>query len=315
MVLSIIICTFNRADLLDLTLKNILNQTISNTDYEVIVVDNCSTDHTRKIVGTYNSSYSNLYYFYEKKQGLSVARNTGIRISQSNHLLFLDDDVTTSSNLLEAYLDEIQKKDNQDVACFGGKILINWEGGIKPDWFPEKFLNLYGHFDFGNEVIEVPYAVGCNMLWRKDILNRLGGFDESLGRKGEVKLASEETVLINKAKKEGYKIKYIPDALVHHWTPFSRQKTGYLYNLCYYLGISEAISVVQETKRPSSRIVLKKILRSIKNYLIFLYKLILCSFHYSNINANRKSNLVYFWGKSLFLFGNISYLMKKYKFF
>jgi len=293
-LLCVIICTYNRADLLARTIASLRNQSVNKSIFEIIVVDNCSTDNTRSLVEELQKAKGlNIQYHYEAHQGLSFARNTGMLCSNARYLLYLDDDIFADPGLIQAYLNFLGTSEMVDIACLGGRVLIDWENGQKPDWFPERFLNLYGYFDLGSTVVKSTYVLGGNMLWKKDILIAFGGFSTDLGRIGHKKLASEETELMEKVINSGYEIKYIPGALVHHWTPKERQTREYLYNMCYWLGISTAISESKMPMRLSSR--LKHILYSLRYIFI-----VINGFFIAKFDANKTksaSDLVYFTGK------------------
>lgn len=293
-LLSIVICTYNRANLLDRTLSSIKKQFGDKSIFEVIVVDNCSTDNTKKIANEWqNDQDIKVKYLYEGTQGLSFARNTGMNNSQCEYLLYLDDDIFADPNLIQSYIDFLQTSNMTNIACLGGKVLIDWENGQKPDWLPEKFLNLYGYFDLGSIIVNSMYAVGCNMLWKKNILLENGGFSTDLGRLGDKKLGSEETELMEKVINSGYEIKYIPGALVHHWTPKERQTRKYLYNICYWLGISTAILESKMPMRLSSR--LKHILYSLRNIFILINGFLFAKFGTDKSKSAR--DIVYLKGK------------------
>lgn len=241
--ISVIICTYNRAVRLNLALQSLARQTATKDAFEVIVIDNCSTDNTQQVVE--NHRHSNgmaVSYHYESQPGLSYARNTGLHLANFDYLLYLDDDVIAEPGLIRSYLDYLETSDSDYLACLGGKVLIAWENGDKPVWLPGEFLFIYGHLDLGEAIQATPFAVGCNMLWKKDVLLKFGGFSTDLGRIGDKKLASEETELMNAVRKSNYHIFYIPTATVHHWAPKERQTRKYIYEILYWLGVSKAIS-------------------------------------------------------------------------
>src|SRR3990170_8442581 len=136
MDISVIVPTLNRASSLEITLKSISDQTLSSDRYEVIVVDNGSTDNTKVVTGQFSRLYSNVRYVLEPKIGLIHSRHTGVRESgSSNILVFIDDDITVERDYLYNILNTF--KDHDDVALVGGKVLPLFE--IAPPWWIKAF--------------------------------------------------------------------------------------------------------------------------------------------------------------------------------
>src|SRR5581483_7153755 len=101
MKISVLVCTRNRARALEKTLPTILAQPPSEQyDYEIIVVDNASTDDTRQVIENFARTNQRLRYLYEARAGLSYARNAAIKNSQGELLAFTDDDVLVTENWL-----------------------------------------------------------------------------------------------------------------------------------------------------------------------------------------------------------------------
>src|SRR5206468_953556 len=99
-----VIPTLNRADLLATTIDRISNQSIAREDYEILVVNNGSTDHTRTILEEKARTYSHLRHFVQLKRGAAAARNVGIRNARGEIVLFIDDDILANGRLLESHL-------------------------------------------------------------------------------------------------------------------------------------------------------------------------------------------------------------------
>lgn len=302
--LSIIICTYNRAGLLDRTLDSLSFQDLEKDLWQVIVVDNNSSDKTKEIVTKWQREFS-ITYVFEPNQGLSISRNTGINAAYSDFLLFLDDDIYAVPGMLRAYYDYLENHSRDPFACLAGKVVVEWEGGNQPPWFPSKFLNLYGQFDLGNQIIDSRIALGGNMLWNRSTLLSLGGFDINLGRKGNLKLASEETTLVQEALKKNHKILYIPDAVVRHWTPYTRQTKSYLFNLCYWLGISKSIAEYNDLSTMHPKEVIINTLRLIRDIGRIIFRFVLDFFKKPNLLTNPES--VYLFGRFLLSIGNLKH--------
>ena len=102
---SIIVCSYNRADSLSQTLTALRQQHVNpEITWEVIIVDNNSNDHTREVVENAQRKWPELHYTLEPQQGLSHARNHGIKYASGDILLFTDDDVLPESEWLKTTL-------------------------------------------------------------------------------------------------------------------------------------------------------------------------------------------------------------------
>src|SRR5687768_11694504 len=124
--ISVVISTYNRCEMLGMALERLLAQQSQGVSYEVIVVDNNSTDRTREVVESFvNGGHPNLRYVFEPKQGVSYGRNTGIACSSAEIIAFTDDDVRVGQgwiNNMKRAFDEYP-----EVDFVGGPILPEWK--------------------------------------------------------------------------------------------------------------------------------------------------------------------------------------------
>ena len=192
MVLSIIICTFNRVDFLKKCIDSILKQISTNDDIEIVLVDNNSNDETKKYINNLNSHHIN--YYLETKQGLSHARNTGIEKSNGDFLAFVDDDATIDDKWLKSLINHLKKHNINHI--YGGPIFPNFE--VKcPKWIDEgyfirKFKNSDGFLD---KLTAQDGFSGGNMCIPKNIFDKVGFFNTDLGMQGKKMGLGEESEL------------------------------------------------------------------------------------------------------------------------
>jgi glycosyltransferase involved in cell wall biosynthesis len=212
MRLSVAICTYNRADILAKAIDSLVNQTADKQTYEVVIVDNASQDNTEAVARSY-SSRLNLHYVYEARQGLSHARNRAIESARGKYLGYIDDDIRLCPDWVERTLFIISSS-APDV--FGGPIFPIYENK-KPAWFMDKYATVSwgdkGHYLKRNE-----YLSGCNIVFKKELLERLRGFDPLFGMDGESLGYHEESELMLRAVKANpsLKIYYDPQLIVRH---------------------------------------------------------------------------------------------------
>lgn len=213
MRLSVVVCTYNRANLLQECLTSLLGQGTKKGLFEVLIIDNNSTDNTKLIVDGFTSSNSNFSYFFEPNQGLSHARNTGFKVAKADWVLFIDDDAEAFPDLIERTL---WVTENYDFDAFGGRF-FHWFKYGKPKWFPDNFEGngIVANTDSPVEIKDEFFNGGI-MVFKKATLDKLNGFPHQLGMAGKKISYGEETMLQMKMKNAGFKLGYDPGLKVHH---------------------------------------------------------------------------------------------------
>lgn len=240
-MISLIICTYNRDKYIGQMLDRMAEESCPASHWEIILVDNNSSDNTASICETFQNAHPSLnyHYFLEKQQGLSYARNRGIQEANGDILVFLDDDAFVE----EHYLENLEKrlKEYPDAGAFGGRIDPLFESGEAPDWLCPWTLSWVSALDKGDEVtlFTEKYPIGANMGFRKETLDTCGGFSTHLGRTGKNLMGGEEKDLFLRVRRAGYKIYYFPDVRVQHVIPESRTTREYIVKFAQGIGMSE----------------------------------------------------------------------------
>ena len=277
--LSVIIPTRNRSVLLDKTLQSISAQTFSADRFEVIIVDNGSTDETPAIANRYRGTLKNLKYFYEANPGLHVGRHCGLRESQGSILTYADDDIEAFPTWIEGIYESFLQ---EDVGIVGGKDVPLYEAP-PPAWVNDlweinsygKFMSYFSLLDFGDKVMEIDpdFVFGCNFSIRKSLLTQIGGFHPDGVPDSQLKYRGDgETHVGRQVSKLGYKTMYNPKASVNHWVPKSRMNLSYIKKRAFMSGISQSYTnsrmeliELKELKRTST---FKKTLRKLKQFFL-----------------------------------------------
>jgi glucosyl-dolichyl phosphate glucuronosyltransferase len=246
--ISSIICTYRRPDTLPAAIESLRNQTLSATEYEVIVVDNNSRDDTADIVRKFQGDGSFLlHYVLESRQGLSHARNTGVRKARADIVAFLDDDAVAESNWLGCLLDVYDKV--SDAWAVGGKVLPIW-GGERPKWLQDTMLRSLSLVEWGDDERPLKWperVIGANFSFRKKVFSEVGPFAVNLGRRGHLLLGNEDTEIQERIHELGKLVFYTPRAAVRHHVPVERMTKQYFYNRAYGNGRSKAILTVRSS--------------------------------------------------------------------
>lgn len=217
-IISTVICTFNRSELLGNAIQSLIDQTLSKSDYEIVIVDNNSQDGTLNIVKKYQGIFLEplIICVKETKQGLGFARNTGVKNSRGKYVAFMDDDALAGPNWLESALN-LFKHVEPTPFVVGGPI-YPFYNSIKPAWFKDEYelRTLGGKPRF---LRSFESFSGSNMIFRKDLIEKSLGFDIRVGMTGNRISLGEETALFEKIWKnygDISKMFYSPDLIVHH---------------------------------------------------------------------------------------------------
>jgi glucosyl-dolichyl phosphate glucuronosyltransferase len=230
MEISVILCTYNRCRDLAKALESLASSTlISPVEWEVLIVDNNSSDQTRNVVEDFSRRYASRFvYLFEPTQGKSYALNAGIRKARGDVLAFTDDDVTVEPSWLENLTARLRKS---ECAGVGGRVLPD-RSFSPPRWFSVEdryALAPLAVFDLGSEahgLVEAPF--GNNMAYRKEMFSKYGDFRTDLGPRPGNQIRNEDTEFGSRLLAGGELLWYEAAAVVYHAVPESRIQKRYL---------------------------------------------------------------------------------------
>jgi len=242
---SILIATYNRADELRETLKSIKRLSTPDT-WEVIVIDNNSTDDTPNVVAEAAKHFPvELRYLFEPQQGRSAALNAGIDAARGEIIATTDDDVRVQADWLTRAGEALEELDCHYV---GGKVLPLWPA-TPPRWIPNhggKQWAVLALLDYGPE--PVPFfkfahrvPIGVNMAFRREAFERAGKWSNRVGRKKGTLLGQEVREWTLRARRAGLRGSYTPSMVVQHLIPADRLKRSYFRRWFYWNGVSRAL--------------------------------------------------------------------------
>ncbi|MDT3698280.1 MAG: glycosyltransferase family A protein [Thermincola sp.] len=239
-IISVVVCTFNREELLPCCLQSLVDQTLDKSLYEVIVVNNNSTDSTELIAQSFVDEQENFSLVVAIEQGLSHARNRGWQEAKGDYIAYIDDDAKACPDWCERILRAFKTVASNKV-CVGGPIFA-WFETSPPKWFPEDFES----FDWGDNpgFIQPPRSkfgfCGSNMVIPKNILQEYGGFSVDYGMVGEKMGLAEESHFFFKLYKDNYLFWYDPKMIVEHWVPVFKVKMKYILKRAFTNGVTQA---------------------------------------------------------------------------
>lgn len=241
-MISVIICTFNRDRVFEATVNSFLNCDTDGIEHELLLVDNNSTDKTKEIGERFAARYPcRIHYMNEPSQGHPYAKNRGISESNGEIIAFADDDVFFSNSWLKAIASGFNRHIN--ISCIGGRVTPYFENS-RPCWIDDSLLCMYGTTQYGDHEKELrppEIPIGCNMAFRRDIFEKIGGFHSSLGRKPGKLLSNDENHFLNSFSDAGFKTLYLPDAQVYHRIPVARTTRKWVLSRFYWQGISDIV--------------------------------------------------------------------------
>lgn len=214
------------------------------TSWEVLIVDNNSSDNTPLVAEKF-AGHLPIRYFFEEKQGLSYARNRALKECKGELLVFTDDDMLMPKGWLNAY--KTAAASYPGAGYFGGRILPHWPHG-RPGWIKDESMpmigGLLGFYDLGETTR--PYAegemhpFGANFALRRILFQRLAPFRTDLGVSGTIPGRGEEADYFCRAREHGAAGVYVGEALCLHRVQSEHLGLRFLYRFGIQKGIEIA---------------------------------------------------------------------------
>lgn len=269
MKFSVIFCTYNREKYIYNAMKSIAEQDFPYTDYEIVLINNNSTDSTESICNRFREDYPQVgfRYFIETNQGLSYARNRGVKESRGDILVFVDDDAT----VFESYLPSINIFFDAypEVNACGGPIVPVYEVE-KPKWLSHYTEQLLGGALYEGDKVKPfrngKYPGGGNSAFRKEVFEKYGLFNVELGRKGTGLIGAEEKDLYDRLIRGSEQFYYLPQMGIYHYIPEKKLTKAHFRELTYSIGKSERI----RTKGVSPKAYRNRVLAECKKWMASL---------------------------------------------
>lgn len=233
---SLIIPTYNRAEYLERSLETFVSQSLDKKSYEIILVDNNSSDNTKGVFEKFHKKYpeQNWVYFFEPKQGLHYARNRGILLARGSIIVFGDDDIEASPKWLESIMDSFEK--HEEIGVVGGPVYPKWNGN-PPEWiydYGTKDIHcVFAYLNYGNKskYLEKEDIFGCNFAIKRQLAIEINGSAPDTFPPHMIHYSgSGEHAMLVRVREKKYKIYYNADAYVNHYAPVSRCTLNYFIN-------------------------------------------------------------------------------------
>lgn len=269
--ITVVICTWNRADFLAETLECMLHLDLpEKLNWELIVVNNNCTDHTDIIIEKFRGKLP-IRRIFEEVPGLSNARNCAVHEAQGDYIIWTDDDVTVGPNWIQSYLNSIMV--HREAMVFGGLIIPDFQGNA-PGWISNNLDiigDAYARRELGRQEFRldpqegaIPYGANfcINTNIQKEYL-----FDPNYGFVAGKLVGGEETQVIRKILQAGEDGWWVPEAVVNHRIESFRQSERYVYRYFRSQGSRILIEGLEEGKEKCPRWVYRKWLQCIISYI------------------------------------------------
>lgn len=260
-MISVIIPTRNRSDLLGSCLESIRHQS-PKVDFEVLVINNGSSDTTQDVIKDYQSKMPNLTGIFAPEPGLHTGRHAGMIAAKGELLVFADDDIEALPSWLSSIEDAFK---NPDVAMVGGNnypmflesppswLLSLWN---RPTFRGYKSISSLSVIEFTRYITEIsPYLIwGCNFAIRKDVLLKAGGFHPDGMPKELIRFRGDgETHVSHYVAESGMKCVFHPGASIHHKVTPERMTHAYFHQRGFNQGVSDSYTQLRQQDRFSIR--------------------------------------------------------------
>ena len=260
---SVVICTRNRARLVGRSIASVFEQAYPHSCFELIVVDNGSTDGTAAVLDRCLAEAPvPVTRHLEARAGVSVARNKGAELARYEHVAFLDDDAAATSGWLDAFDQAIRA---HGASVVGGRVEpVAEEGVVPPPWWTERDIRGLFGLDHGASVGGKAVALirwplwlgGGNCVYTKSVLAWAGGFRTDLGPMGQRRRVAEDIELNVRLERAAVPVYYAHDAVIHHLVTADRLSRRSIWRRAYWAGRTDAAAralVAGDVKRMSVR--------------------------------------------------------------
>lgn len=291
--LTVALCTHNQKERLQRTLRGLAQLSRPANSWELLIIDNASTDGTSELVTTTDWSMPDITIrvVQEEKLGISNARNRAVKEAIGEYIVFVDDDETPDPHWLSAY-ERVILTERPDA--LGGRIEVLFEDCGRPAWLQEELLGFLGRLDHGgtaHRLGEPGTAIFTgNAAFRREVFARIGLFDTALGRKGKANFGGEDVEMYRRMIDMGCNVWWVPDAVIYHRIQVGKLHRRYFLDLHFHQGRTEGMRRRGQASRFPPAYLFPQLLRAIRTALSHRFS------RGGNASLRKEMNVAYFIG-------------------
>ncbi len=241
--ITVAVITYNRSRFLKETLVDLVRQDYPPGHWEILVVDNNSTDDTAAVVASFASRNPAPRHVIETEQGLDHGRNRAIAEAKGELLVLIDDDVLMEPDWLNTLTAPFSPQDSDRIGVVGGEVVPVFPDGL-PDWLKGAHRPLGYRADPG-PLPPGQSPMGANFAFPHALFARLGNFNTTLDRQGSALFGGGDTDMIRRIRAAGLEVWFVPKARVQHQMPGSRLTMGYALRHAFDSARSRVVDGVQ----------------------------------------------------------------------
>ncbi len=244
MIINVIICTYDRYDLLDQAVASVIGQDLPVSEYQITVIDNSPDASRSREMSSRWRDTQNLLWHHEPVAGLSRARNLGLELTTTPFVAFLDDDAIASESWLSRKIEAFAYL-GPSTHVIGGRVRLRFQGA-RPAWLADNMLCYLSECDLGEETRLIrpdEWVVGANLSYRTAAVKEAGGFSVALGRvgSGASLMSNDETDLQERINARGGLAGYSPAAEVDHLVLSARLRQGWFRKRMAWQAVSDYV--------------------------------------------------------------------------
>ncbi len=275
---SVILCTYNRRNLVLTTLASLRRQTLAYDEFEVIVIDNGSKDGTLNAVRAYvdagsqaekqpNNSWR-VQCLVEPQNGLAYARNTGLLAASGEIAVFLDDDAVADPYFLARLRTAYEAT---GASAIGARVEVRWEAK-RPHWLSDDMLDMLGYFAPASERLQLSETQNfssCGFSVKIEALRAIGNFSAFLSKRMRAPTSTEVADLCQRLRSTGHMLWYEPEALVIHRVAAPRLMRAFFAGRAYWQGRSEILAQYRDASYRKAPTLLRAAIRDLRAIAFF----------------------------------------------
>ena len=311
--ISIIIGTYNRCEVLPRALASVLSQKTETVQYEIIVVDNNSSDRTREVVATLmERGETRLRYIFEGRQGLAHARNAGIAAAVAPIVAFTDDDVRVAPN----WIAEMKRAfdEHPEIDSVAGMILPRWPSEppawlTREHWVGPLALQEYGPLPFYVNSERPVSLAGANLAFRRSVFSRIGTFAPALSQGGD----HSDTEMLIRLFRSDLQSMYVPSILVTADVQPERLRKAYHRSWSFKAGKAQALMHFLEIFDRQGRLAKERVAHeTLLGVPAFIYRAILsAAVSWLGATAQRRESLALMHANRVYYL--VGYMCRSYQ--